>query len=147
MNLDDPLKLQSFLDGELSPDETRTVAALIQRDPAAAALLAELKNTRQTLRQIETPVAVAASREFYWTRIKQDIERLDQPRTAPPRPGFLANLRFLILPAAAITVLLIIGLALHYHAKPVMAAKPAGGVTNTVETALAATATNDSPTR
>jgi len=147
MNLDDPLKLQSFLDGELPADEARTVAALIQRDPAAAALLAELKNTRQTLRQVETPLTMAASREFYWSRIKQDIERLEHPAAVRRRPGFLASLRFLILPAAAITVMLIIGLTLHYHAKPVMAAKPAGGVTNAVETALAATATNDSPTR
>ena len=47
MTNEQQLKLQAFLDGELPEREAREILAWTQRDSAAAALLAELKNTRR----------------------------------------------------------------------------------------------------
>ena len=41
MNWEEQLKLQALLDGELPPDQARALSALVERDPAAADLLAE----------------------------------------------------------------------------------------------------------
>ena len=43
------LKVQTYLDGELPPDETREIANLLARDREAVELLNELRNTRQSL--------------------------------------------------------------------------------------------------
>lgn len=118
MNHEDQIKLQALLDGELPPDEARTYLSHVQRDPAAAALLAELRATRQSLKSSPGPVIIPESREFYWSKIASEIER--QERRAPARPPsrLLAGLRLLILPTAVVIVLVIIGFALHFHAKP-----------------------------
>ena len=53
MNYEAQLKLQSFLDGELSEGDAREVAAWVARDPQAAALLAELRHTRESVAGFE----------------------------------------------------------------------------------------------
>jgi len=118
MNREDQLKLSALVDGELPPDEARALAALAERDPAAAALLAELRTTRQTLKSGEAPATVTESREFYWSKIARDIER--QERRSPTRPssGLLPWLRLLVLPATVVVVLVIVGISLHNHARP-----------------------------
>ena len=118
MNPEDQLKLQAFLDGELPPDEARALSALVEHDPAAAALLAELRTTRQTLRSIEVPVPIAESREFYWSKIARDIERNERRSPARRQTGLLAWLRLLVLPATVVVVLVIVGISLHNHARP-----------------------------
>lgn len=78
------LKLQAHLDGELPPDEAREVVALLQRDPEARALFDELKTTRRLLAGNETAVPVPESREFYWSQIRRELERLEpQPESRP----------------------------------------------------------------
>lgn len=118
MNPEDQLKLQAFLDGELPPDEARALSALVEHDPAAAALLAELRTTRQALRSGEAPAAITESREFYWSKIARDIERHERRSPARPPSGLLGWLRLLVLPATVVVVLVIVGLSLHNHARP-----------------------------
>jgi len=118
MNPEPQLKLQALLDGELPPDEARALSAQVERDPAAAALLAELQTTRQTLQSGETPATVTESREFYWSKIARDIARLERRSPARQKPGLLAWLRLLVLPVTVVVVLVIVGLSLHYHTRP-----------------------------
>jgi anti-sigma factor RsiW len=141
MNSEDQQKIQALLDGELSPAEARELSGLIQRDPAAAALLAELKNTRQTLQSAESRRSVPETREFYWSKIEREIQR--QPLSSPARPAssLLSKLRLLILPAAAVTALVIVALAGHFYPAPppVAQTKTAEADTPAIETAMAST--------
>ncbi len=79
------LKLQAFLDGELEGEELRQVEALCSKDPAAKALLAELKMTRDLLAVGEPAIQLPESREFYWSKIQRGIvaaERADSASKA-----------------------------------------------------------------
>jgi len=82
MKEEQQLKLQAYLDGELPKGQAREVAALIQRDPAAAALLAELRDAREALTQAAPAPVLPESREFYWSKIECEIGKGD---LAPPR--------------------------------------------------------------
>jgi anti-sigma factor RsiW len=114
------LKLQAFLDGELPETDSREIDALLARDADAAALLGELKNTRNALKGFEAPgttgvspapvVKLPESREFYWSKIKREIERTT-PAPAPVETvPLFARLRRLMMPLAAVATLAIVGL-------------------------------------
>ena len=100
------LKLQAFLDGELPEGEQREVAAWVARDAEAAALLSELRNTRQALARFEPAVTLPETREFYWSKIERDIRRLEAgaPRAVAPRGWW----RRLAMPLSAAAALLVI---------------------------------------
>ena len=114
MTEEQQLKLQAFLDGELPEKEAREVAAWLARDSDATALLGELRNTRKALADFEPKLKLPESREFYWSKIQREIERLE-PAEAPARSSSLFSLfRRLLVPigavaALAIAVLLTIG--------------------------------------
>jgi anti-sigma-K factor RskA len=82
MEFETQIKVQAFLDGELPEAEAREIAALIARDREAAALHAELKNTRRALAGAEQAIQVPESQEFYWSKIRREIERTE-PATRP----------------------------------------------------------------
>jgi anti-sigma factor RsiW len=117
MNWEDQLKLQALLDGELPPDEARALSDFVERDPAAAALLAQLRTTRQILRSGEAPCTMTEPREFYWSKIARDIERHERRSRDRQPSGLLAWLRLLVLPAAVVVVLVIVSISLHNHAR------------------------------
>jgi anti-sigma factor RsiW len=71
----DALKLQAYLDNELSASEAKEVAAWVARDQQAAALLGELKMAKAALVGNELEIKVPESREFYWSKISREIER------------------------------------------------------------------------
>jgi anti-sigma factor RsiW len=102
------LKLQAFLDGELPESDTREVAAWIARDAEAAALQGELKNTRGALNGFETEVKLPESREFYWSKIKREIER------SAPEPGVVKTeslfrrFRRVLMPLGAVAALALV---------------------------------------
>jgi anti-sigma factor RsiW len=78
MNTESQLKLQAYLDGELAGLDARQVAAWLENDPEAQALLGELKQTGIDLKGNELEVKVPESREFYWSKIQRDILRTEQ---------------------------------------------------------------------
>ena len=82
MNRDFQLKLQAHLDGELPPRETKKVLHSLKTDPEARALQEELRLTKSLLHGNELAVTLNESREFYWSKIRREIERDDQ-REAP----------------------------------------------------------------
>jgi len=96
------LKIQALLDGELPEAEARGVLSLIARDAGAAALHAELKNSRQALAKFDRHIHVPETREFYWSKIQREIERLEPPQPVK-RPSLLwVWLRRSLIPATAL---------------------------------------------
>ena len=109
MTEEQQLKLQSFLDGELSEDEAREVASLIARDEEAKALHAELKNTRNALKGSKTNVLLPESREFFWSKIEREIQRLEPVPEPKSSVSVFTYLRRLLVPMSAAAVVLIAG--------------------------------------
>ena len=99
------LQLQSYLDGELPDRERRAVQAHLAQDAQARQLLTELQFVRQALAANEPPRAVPASREFYWSKIAQAIERIEANSTRPSHSPVLTWWRRLLLPVAVLAVL------------------------------------------
>ena len=128
MDYEAQLKLQAYLDGELTEAEARTVARQLAQDRDAAALLGELRQTRQAMKGFESGVQLPESREFYWSKISREIERLERPAPEPAGAPLMVRLRRLLMPAAAVAVVAIGALLVF---------RPGAG-TSGLETALAA---------
>lgn len=109
MSEEQQLKLQAFLDGELPERDAREVAAWLARDAEAADLLGELRNTRKALKDFEPEVKLPESREFYWSKIQREIQRLE-PLEAPSKGvSLLTVLRRVLVPLGAAAVLAVAG--------------------------------------
>ena len=137
MNREQQLKLQAFLDGELPEREAREILAWTQRDGAAAALLAELKNTRQAMVKSEPHLSVPESREFYWSKIEREIQRLEPPAVSAPGISIFTGMRRWLLPAGAVATLAVAGLIAHFNVPKAVVDNVADADTPTVETTLA----------
>jgi anti-sigma factor RsiW len=110
-DLETQLKLQAYLDGELPEEQAREVANWIARDQDAVALLAELRNTRKALSGFEAQIKLPETREFYWSKIQREIERLEVPVPEPVvQIPLMARLRRFLLPTAGIALLAITGI-------------------------------------
>src|SRR5882762_9715108 len=108
MNPEFQLKLQAHFDGELSEREAREIESALATDPEARALLAELGNTRGALAGFETETKLPEAREFYWSKIRREIERHEQ--AAPVRTAPLPLWRRLLIPSGAFAAVAIMGL-------------------------------------
>ena len=99
------LKLQAYLDGELPEAEAREVATWLARDREAVALHTELKNTRQALVGHEIGVELPESREFFWSKIERDIQRLEPREAVATSRPWAARVRRFLMPIAGVAVL------------------------------------------
>jgi anti-sigma factor RsiW len=126
MDFDSQLKLQAYLDGELSESEAREVGNWLARDREAVALHTELRNTRQALVGAEIGVELPESREFFWSKIEREIRRLEPPQATPVRIALLSRLRRALVPVAGLAILLVAGILTLY---------PAASRTSEMETA------------
>jgi anti-sigma factor RsiW len=110
MDYEAQLKLQAFLDGELSESEASEVVNWMARDKEAVALHAEMRNTRQAMVGFEVGIELPESREFFWRKVQHQIEGLEpQPVAAAPTP-FWVFLRRLLIPATAVAALAVAAL-------------------------------------
>jgi anti-sigma factor RsiW len=109
MDWDAQLKLQAFLDGELTDGEARQVEDWLARDPDAAALLRELRQTHALLAGFEEEIRLPESREFFWSKIKRGIERPEQPAPVPAALSWAGWLRRLLVPASAMALIGVAG--------------------------------------
>lgn len=107
------LRLQAWVDGELSPTEAAEVEQWTAQDAEARVLAAELRRVRSWLQGAEVARPVPETREFYWSQIRRGIEREaggrapeGQPRSEAPAAwwqwwlapaGALAAIVFLLL--------------------------------------------------
>lgn len=108
MNLEAQLKLQAFMDGELSSPEGREVAEWLAQTTDAQALAAELNLTRTFLAGQELERRVPETREFYWSQIERRLPTVDSPaEVAPPFISLGWWLRWLrwVIPVGAAALL------------------------------------------
>ena len=91
MNRELQEKIQAWVDGELDASEARRIADLTQSDPSALALANNLRGFRDLVRQHPPERRVDASRDFYWSRIRQGIERAETTRPARSTPETAPN--------------------------------------------------------
>ena len=87
MKTETQLKVQSYLDNELSPGDARKVGQMISSDAEARELYAELKETKEILLENEPVLNLQESREFYWSKIERSIasaERIASPAASRP---------------------------------------------------------------
>jgi len=82
MNQNLELKLQSWVDGELTASEARGVGRELEGNVQASRLVAELQSIKTALAGNELALTVPETREFYWSKIQRQIER--ESRTAQP---------------------------------------------------------------
>jgi len=108
MKTEDQLRLQAYLDNEVSSSEARQIASWIARDPEAKALYDELQGTKALLNaENELPVTVPDSRDFYWSKIQREIERAEREparATATVRPWWIR----IMAPVAATAALALV---------------------------------------
>jgi anti-sigma factor RsiW len=132
MDYNAQLKLQAFLDGELPAAEASQVTNWVAGDREAAALLEELRNTREALAGFEAGMQLPESREFFWSKVRREIQRLERPALeSTPAPVFAVLRRFLV-PAFALALVVVVGGVLVRQAGPI------GGMASPeIETALA----------
>ena len=71
------LKLQAYLDGELPAREAKAIADLLGRDAGAQALYQELRIAKSLLVENELERTLPESREFYWSKVQRQIERVE----------------------------------------------------------------------
>lgn len=111
MNQDFQLKLQAFLDGELTDRETREVEAVLAVDAEARALLTELRNTTDALAGFESDLKLPETREFFWSKIQREIQRdIQRQEKEAERPAPVSFWRRLFIPTGAFAVLVLVGL-------------------------------------
>lgn len=78
------LKLQALLDGALDAREVRDIEASLAQDTQSAALLQELKWVKMALAGNDLAVALPETREFFWSKIQQDIVVEEKRAAAAP---------------------------------------------------------------
>lgn len=125
MNNDAQLKLQSYLDKELSGPEAAEVERWLATDSDAKQLAAELKNTCAALVGHEADVKMPESREFFWSKIEREIQRTEQPATARRKLSWLDRLRRQLVPLSgfAIVTMVFSVVALHSLRSPTTSAE------------------------
>jgi anti-sigma factor RsiW len=110
MTEEQQLKVQAFLDGELPESDSREVAAWLAQDADATALLGELKNTRNALKGFAPEVKLPESREFYWSKIKREIERTAPEPVTAPKASLWTWFRRALVPLGTVAALALVAL-------------------------------------
>jgi len=77
INHETELKLQAYLDGELSEAQAKGIADLLGCDAGAQTLYQELRIAKSLLAGNELERKLPEPPEFYWSKIQRHIERLE----------------------------------------------------------------------
>jgi len=110
IDFDTQIKIQAFLDGELGEADTLDIAALIAADREAAALHKELKQTRQALLVGGEGVSVPETRDFYWSKIRREIEELEPARPVQADVSLWHQVARWLKPFGAVAAAAIVGI-------------------------------------
>jgi anti-sigma factor RsiW len=84
MTHESALRIQAYLDDELTASEREQLSAWIREDAEAKALYEALAATTELVAENEPEYKLNESREFYWSKIERQIQA--QAPLAPPRP-------------------------------------------------------------
>lgn len=102
MNPEQALKLEAYLDGELSDREARHVSEWLAGDSEARLLFEELQMTKTVLAKNEPEIKLPESREFFWSKIEREISReATQPQRTPESVSIFTWLQRHLAPVAA----------------------------------------------
>ncbi|HEY1170455.1 MAG TPA: hypothetical protein VGH19_03710 [Verrucomicrobiae bacterium] len=104
-NVERELKLQSYLDGELSAAEAAEVERWLDQDAEMLALSTELKQTKTALQAGEVEVKCPETREFYWSKINRSIEAEQRQAERATGSRDLPWWRKLMLPVCSLAAL------------------------------------------
>lgn len=102
------LRLQAYLDDELPEGERRAVEAWLTRDPEAAALLTELRQTSAAFASFEGELKLPESREFFWSKIEREIGRQVRRESAVGRPSWVTAWRRFLVPISGLAALALV---------------------------------------
>jgi len=115
-------KIQALLDGELSPEDAKSAAALIAKDPEAAAIAAELGFVKTAMASNEAERALPESADFHWSKIRAAIEREEraaaksEARSAGGFGAWLAGMRRRVVAFSGLAAAVVVTLISMQHA-------------------------------
>jgi anti-sigma factor RsiW len=120
INQDSQLKLQAYLDGELSASEAAEVKGWLAQDSAAEALLGELRSLKNALAGNEAERKLPESREFFWSKIEREIDRQSREEVPVRKLSFFAWVQRHLMPVSGAALLsCLLGIvALHSSGSP-----------------------------
>ncbi|HYV28561.1 MAG TPA: hypothetical protein VFA77_13575 [Candidatus Eisenbacteria bacterium] len=99
------LKLQAYLDGESTSREAGEIVRLLDSDAEAQVLFNELRATKSLLAGNEPERKLAEPREFYWSRIRREIERAERSADLLSAPATTTWWLRVFAPASLLAVL------------------------------------------
>lgn len=110
ITLEQKLKIQAYLDGELSQSEAKKVEFLIASDNEAKQIFEELKCATDLLQNNEPEIKMPISRELFWNRIYNEIQKSEDESISVfdyirHLKYLLLNTKYLVPVAAAIIAL------------------------------------------
>jgi anti-sigma factor RsiW len=117
MKTEEQLKLQAYLDNEVSSSEARQIASWIEKDAEARALYEELRATKALLcAENEAVVPCPESRDFYWSKIARGIETAEREpaREVAARPWWI-KLLAPVAGAAALALFVVTSVSTNPH--------------------------------
>jgi anti-sigma factor RsiW len=107
MNSPKELNVQAYLDNELTPGEARQVANLLNSDPEAREVYRVLKETKAIVRENEPELRLQEPHDFYWSRIRREIERSEREPAQAVRAPLWMRLMAPIAGAVALFAVLL----------------------------------------
>ena len=116
MNLEQQLKLQAWVDGELPDGEARRMADLAGSEESARALVGELRIAKTILVGNEPEVKFPESPDFFWSKIRREIERTENVPAEAPRVSWVQAWRRMLAPlsgVALVAFLSVVSLSLY----------------------------------
>jgi len=120
MNVDRLLQLQAWVDGELPEAQARRVADFVNADKEAQGVVEELRIARTILAHNELEAKLPESREFYWSKIQREIERLETPKAESQPVSWIFSWRRLAARLSGVALIAFLSVLsmnlLHYTA-------------------------------
>ena len=114
ISIDNALRLQAWVDGELGWFAARRVSRWVATDGQARALAEELRATRCLLGGNELPRTLPESREFYWSGISRGLEGVQAAPDERVEPGEGFAWRRWLIPAGSVAMLVMLVLGLKF---------------------------------
>jgi anti-sigma factor RsiW len=119
MNRDLELRVQAWVDGELPEADMRQVASLLETDRAAQDLVAELRMTKHFLAGNEPAAAMPEGHDFFWSKIRREIERSARPEASAPTLSWAFAWRRMLAPLSGVAlVALVTAVSLNFFQHP-----------------------------
>jgi hypothetical protein len=100
------LRLQAWVDGEMSEREAERIAAWVERDAEAGELASQLRAVRKLVIENEPVQPLPETRQFYWSQIERQIQREEAVAVSEPATfSWMARWRQLMISVAGAAAL------------------------------------------